>query len=107
MTEIDHGHIALTLCGEEFTLTPTLEAMTAIDRQFGSLREAAFQVQQVSLAAIIHIINAGAALDRKERERIPDLVFRHGVLKVVPVIGDYIAALMNPTGEESTGEGKG
>lgn len=95
----DYGAVEITLCGETITLEPTLTAMKRIDRHFGSLRAAISQCQQLSLDGLVFVISAGAALDDAGKKRIPELVFKAGILSVVPPVNEFLMLLMNPTGE--------
>lgn len=108
MTDIDHGTVEVSLSGETFVLEPTLSALQRIDRYFGSIRAAIDRCSQLSLDAVVAVIAAGSDADAKTSKRLPDLVFRAGLVNVAPQLTQYLMALMNPTGEtaeEGAGEG--
>jgi hypothetical protein len=106
MTDINHGTVEVTLGGETFVLEPTLNALQRIDRSFGSIRAAVQRCSELSLEAIVSVIAAGADVDAKEAKRLPELVYREGLVNVAPQLTEYLVALMNPGGRKGAGEGK-
>jgi hypothetical protein len=109
MSRVDYGQVEVELGGEVLTLRPTLDALEKIDRQFGSIREAASKVRSLNLGALVAVIAWGAELSPREAKALPQQVFDAGIVNVAPLVNEYLAYLLNPSGasgEESDGEGK-
>jgi hypothetical protein len=98
-----HGTVTVKLGDEEFTLKPTLRAVRAIESRFGGLRGASQTVNALSIDGCAIILVAGAELEGKAAEAIPEKVWQAGVLDVSVQLNTYLKALYNPRGGD---EGK-
>lgn len=93
-----HGTVTVKLGDEEFTLRPTLEAVRAIEGRFGGLRGASGALHAVGVDAVAFIIAAGASLEGKAAEALPEKVWQEGVAGLTPSVTRYLGALYNPRG---------
>ncbi|NQD72918.1 hypothetical protein [Pseudomonas sp. CM27] len=95
-----HGTVTVKLGDEEFTLTPTLKAVRAIESRFGGLRGASQAINSLSVDGCAAILVAGAGLDDKAAKAVPEQVWQHGVLDVSTQLNSYLVALYNPRGKD-------
>ncbi|PRN02219.1 hypothetical protein A0O30_23740 [Pseudomonas sp. LLC-1] len=95
-----HGTVTVKLGDEEFTLTPTLKAVRAIESRFGGLRGASQAITALSVEGCAIILVAGAGLDEKAAKAVPELIWMHGVLDASTQLNAYLVALYNPRGKE-------
>ena len=93
-----HGTVTVKLGDEEFTLQPTLKAVRAIESRFGGLRGASGALHAVGVDAVAFIIAAGAGLEGKAAEALPEKVWQEGVAGLTPPVTRYLGALYNPRG---------
>lgn len=100
--------VELKVGGKAYMLSPTLDAMKKINRQYDSLLHVAREVAQLNFDAICLVIAAGAGISGKQAEVLEAEVFKAGVLNVAKPVGEYLAVLMDPTdaGEEGGSGGK-
>jgi hypothetical protein len=103
MSAATRGWVDLELGDETLTLKPTLDAMLRIERHFGGVRNAAVQVQDLSLTTLCQIIAAGAGLDKAEAKALPEKVFEAGIATAAGPVAEFLGALLNPGGDD---EGK-
>ena len=96
-----HGTVTVTLGDEEFTLTPTLKAVRAIESRFGGLRGASQTITALSVDGCAIILAAGAGLDDKAAKAVPEKIWLHGVLDASTQLNKYLVALYNPRGKDS------
>ena len=102
-----HGTVTVKLGDEEFTLTPTLKAVRAIESRFGGLRGASQAITALSVDGCAIILAAGAGLDDKAAKAVPEKIWLHGVLDASTQLNAYLVALYNPRGKESGNEQAG
>jgi hypothetical protein len=102
-----HGTMTVKLGDEEVTLRPTLKAVRAIESRFGGLRGASEGLRAVGVDALAIIISAGADLDGKAAEALPEKVWQQGAAELTPVVTAYLYALYNPRGVTSGKEQAG
>lgn len=95
-TKTLHGTTQIKVGDTEYTLTPTLGAVRAIEARFGGLLGACRAVDGYSVDGIAHIIAAGAQLDAEQAAALPDLVWQAGVVGVGQQLVPYVAVLLNP-----------
>ncbi|WP_435653085.1 hypothetical protein ACSC9T_08850 [Pseudomonas putida] len=95
-----HGTVIVKLGDEEFTLTPTLKAVRAIESRFGGLRGASQAINSLSVDGCAAILVAGAGLDDKAAKAVPGQVWQHGVLDVSTQLNSYLVSLYNPRGKD-------
>lgn len=98
MNKTLHGTVTVMLGDEEFTLRPTLKAVRAIESRLGGLRGASQTINAVSVDGCAIILAAGADLEGKAAEAIPEKVWQAGVVGVSVQLNAYLAALYNPRG---------
>ncbi|UBM27190.1 hypothetical protein K8374_09630 [Pseudomonas sp. p1(2021b)] len=98
MNKTLHGTVTVKLGDEEFTLQPTLKAVRAIESRFGGLRGASGALHAVGVDAVAFIIAAGAGLEGKAAEALPEKVWKEGVAGLTPAVTKYLGALYNPRG---------
>lgn len=98
MSKALHGTVTVNLGDEEFTLRPTLKAVRAIESRFGGLRGASGALHAVGVDAVASIIAAGAGLEGKAAEALPEKVWQEGVAGLTPSVTSYLCALYNPRG---------
>ncbi|WP_455887056.1 hypothetical protein [Pseudomonas rustica] len=103
MNKTLHGTVTVKLGDEEFVLQPTLKAVRAIESRFGGLRGASQTITAMSIDGCAIILAAGAGLEGKDAEAIPDKVWQAGVINVSTQLNKYLVALYNPRGGD---EGK-
>jgi len=96
-----HGTVTVKLGEEQFTLKPTLKAVRAIESRFGGLRGASEALRAVGVDALAIIISAGADLDGKASEELPEKVWQQGAAGLTPEVTGYLYALYNPRGANS------
>lgn len=96
----DYGQVEVVLGDTAYMLVPTLAALQKIDRQYGSLREAAGRVAVLDLDAVCHVIAAGAGLGQKQAQALPQQVFDAGIAPVAAPVTEYLTLLLNPSGRE-------
>lgn len=99
------GTTTVTLGDDEYTLTPTLGAVRAIEARFGGLRPALDGLGALSVDACATIIIAGADLGPKEAKLVPDAVFECGVGEVTAQVIPYVVALLNPSQAKEEDQG--
>lgn len=92
-----YGTTKVTVGDNEYTLTPTLGAVRAIEDRFGGLRPALDGLGALSVDACATIIVAGADLGPKEAKEVPDAVFECGVAEVTAQVIPFVVALLNPS----------
>ncbi|AYO01510.1 hypothetical protein D8767_22270 [Pseudomonas sp. LTGT-11-2Z] len=100
MSKTLHGTVTVKLGDEEFTLLPTLKAVRAIEGRFGGLRGASAALHAVGVDVVAFIIAAGAGLDGKAAEMLPEKVWQEGVAGLTPPVTKYLGALYNPRGSD-------
>ena len=93
-----HGTVTVNVGDEEFTLRPTLKAVRAIESRFGGLRGASGALHAVGVDTVAFIIAAGAGLEGKAAEALPEKVWQEGVAGLTPSVTRYLGALYNPRG---------
>lgn len=107
MAKHNHGEVTATLQGREYVMQPTPAAMKAIDRRFGSTADALEALRRPSLETVTFIIFHGAQVSKGDYEQLENDVFNHGLMNTTGLVGEYLIALLNPTGEDQEpGEGK-
>jgi hypothetical protein len=113
------GEISVTLGGADYVLRPTFEAMVAIEEQIGSLIDLAAQVESKAsgltikqLSVIVgecikaHGRETGNKLTAGTRaEVVAKMIYETGLLKVYPVLGPLLTAML--TGGAKATEGNG
>jgi hypothetical protein len=99
VNKVTRGMVDVELDGEVITMSPTLGALTKIERRFGSVRQAAEAVANMQHAAICDIITFGAGLDKASQKELPEAVFQAGLVNVAGAAGEYLAKLLNPAGD--------
>ena len=99
INQTTRGMVDVELDGEIITMSPTLAALTKIERRFGSVRKAAQAVADMQHGAICDIIIFGAGLDKASQKELPEAVFQAGVVNVAGSAGEYLAKLLNPAGD--------
>lgn len=102
-----HGTVVVKLGDEEFTLTPTLKAVRAIESRFGGLRGASQAINALSIDGCAAILVAGAGLDEKTAKAVPEQVWQHGVLDASTQLNAYLVSLYNPRGKDAGNEQAG
>lgn len=98
MSRLNHGRVDLELDGETVTLEPTLAALQAIDRHFGSVRSAAQACADLQLRALCTVIAAGTGRKPSEAKTFEPAVYSEGLVNVVGPVTEYLVALMDPSG---------
>lgn len=106
MSRINRNQVECEINGEDYTLEPTLNAMSMIERRFGSVTEALDKMRNPSLDDVTLIIAAGASVPGKQRDRLKEDIFNDGIMNVNPKAVEYLVSLLNPSGDEAP-EGKG
>ncbi len=108
MNKTLHGTLTVKLGDEEFVLQPTLKAVRAIESRFGGLRGASQTISALSIDGCAIILAAGAGLEGKAADAMPEKVWQAGVLGVASQLNTYLVALYNPRGgdegKETAGE---
>ena len=95
-----YGTVTVTLGDEEYTLTPTLKAVRAIESRFGGLRGASQAITALSIEGCAIILVAGAGLNEKAAKAVPEKIWEHGILDAAPQLNKYLVALYNPRGKD-------
>lgn len=98
MNKTLHGTVTVKVGEESFDLVPTLKAVRAIESRFGGLRGASGALHAVGVDAVAFIISAGAGLEGKAAEALPEKVWQEGVAGLTPIVTKYLGALYNPRG---------
>ncbi|WP_145186121.1 hypothetical protein [Pseudomonas sp. URMO17WK12:I11] len=107
MNKTLHGTVTVKLGDEEFVLLPTLKAVRAIESRFGGLRGASQTITALSIDGCAIILAAGAGLEGKDADAIPEKVWQAGVLGVASELNTYLIALYNPRGGDPGKEAAG
>lgn len=100
MNKTLHGTVTVKVGEESFELVPTLKAVRAIEARLGGLRGASQTVTALSVDGVAIIIAAGAGLEGKAAEAIPEKVWQAGVLEVSTQVNAYLVVLYNPRGAD-------
>lgn len=107
MAQHDMNEVSVSIDGTDYTLQPTLAAIKAIDRQFGSVSDALEALRKPSIGTVTFLVATGANVPKADREALEEAVFREGVIRLVGPCSDYLVGLWNPSGKTSEGdEGK-
>jgi hypothetical protein len=74
------GDVEITLCGQSFTMKPTLNAGLSISRQAGGIRAAMDRVAAMDLDTVITVIRLGVGPEQsKSVKNFDQLVFENGL----------------------------
>lgn len=95
--------VQVELGEKTYNLSPTLDAMRKINRQFGSLMDAGARIARYDFDAMAFIIRAGAGLTDKQSEQMQHELVRSGLVPAVPALTKFIGVLLNPEGVEDGG----
>lgn len=98
MSRTLHGTTSVTVGDETYELKPTLAAVRSIEAHFGGLRGAAQALYAMSVDGVAHIIASGAGLNAKQAQELPEQVWQHGVVELIPAVNSYLGALYDPRG---------
>lgn len=103
------GDVAITLCGQELMLQPSLEACMRISKMAGdSLAVAVQKVGRYDFDFIVELIALGVgATTPALKKEVQEKVYRTGVIHLVPECILFIRTIMNggvlPNDEEEPG----
>jgi len=106
MAKATFGQVDVTLGGETLTLKPTLDALTRIERRFGSVRVAAQNVADLQLDAVVQIIAVATNMSKTDLKELPEAVFAEGIVNVVAPVSEFLMTLLNPAGDSEESEKK-
>lgn len=101
--------VRLELGGKTYVLTPTLDAMLKINRQFSSIVDCSVRLRRYDFEAVAFVISAGAGLSPKQSDQMQRELVAHGLVGPVQKLAEYIKLLLNPEGleqEEGTEPGE-
>lgn len=98
-----YGTVTVTVGDDTYTLTPTLGAVRAIEAQLGGLMGAVDATRQHSVTACACVIAAGAGLSPQQAAELPEKIWQAGILSVGIQLVPYVAALLNPKGDDAVG----
>ena len=87
-----------------YYLKPTLKAMREINTRYGNLVDAVVALRKSDFDAVVLVIAAGAGLLPKARELLAEEIFRHGVVRAAGPAADFMATLMDPSGQGAADE---
>lgn len=93
-----HDHdtsVVVALGGEPRRLSPSLEAMDAIDLRFGGFAPAQTQLQLSSTTAIAFVVRVGLGLPEAEHEKVRRWVYAAGALALRGPCIRYTDMLLN------------
>lgn len=94
MTRIEGDVVEFTANGTEYTLTPTLRAVDAIEAQFGSYDAALGKVREGQFGATAIILLAGTGLVGKAAQAAREDFFREGLANIVGPAVEFISLLV-------------
>lgn len=89
------GSVELTLCDEPFVLTASLEATLKLSQGAGGLSRLVQAVRDLDFQACASIVAIGAGLDAKAAKRVPELLYRHGLVAAQPQLMEFVLILTN------------
>jgi len=98
MSKTLHGTRSITVGDETYELKPTLAAVRSIEARYGGLRGAAQALHNMSVDAVAYIIASGAGLSETQAKVLPEQVWQHGAVELIPAVNAYLSALYNPRG---------
>lgn len=107
MPKTTHGRVTITIGEDELELVPTLAAHREFSTQFRGLRGVMESFTDMDATRMARVIAIAADIPKKEARDLDARIFVHGVADVVEQCAPFIAALVNPTGDEEQSEGKG
>jgi len=107
MSRVDYGTKEVTIDGETYTLTPTLNCVRNIKRWgLGSPMEAVEACRKFDPDALAVVVASGAGLGQKQLEKLADAIHYEGTVNVTAPVIEFLAMLLNPTGKDDEDEVK-
>lgn len=89
------GDIAVELDGKEMVLRPTLEACLAISKIAGGLNAAVQRCVALDIDTIVSIVIAGLGLNPNQAKKVPELVYKTGLIALSGPCIDFIHVVAN------------
>ncbi len=95
-SRINSGEINITFDDDNLVLKPTLQAATAINRQFDGFANARAALVRESFDAVVFILRVGLNLNNRDARDLPERVYKNGITAelLIPLI-EYVAVLGN------------
>lgn|SRR5690606_15762490 len=100
--------VELKLGEKTYILSPTLDAMRKINRQFGSIMDAGSRIARYDFDAMEFVIKAGAGLSDKQSDQMAKELVKSGLIPAAPSIAKFINVLLDPEGrgDDSSEDGE-
>lgn len=89
------GNVWIELDGKEHELVPTLQACMAISKIAGGLNAAVQRCLQLDFDTICAIIIAGLSLNPNQAKKVPEAVFKTGLIPLSGPCIDFINIIGN------------
>lgn len=105
MSRVDYGTVEISVGGETYTLTPTLDCVRKLKRWgLGSPLKAIEACREFEADTLAIVIAAGAGKGQKEFEPLAQAIHDAGTVNVTATVIEFLTLLLNPTGKERTNE---
>lgn len=78
----------------EYSLTPTLAALMAINKRHGSLRECFLRIASIDVDAMFQLVRDGAGLSASGFKRMQEDAVLNGIRKLHEPCAQYLELLM-------------
>lgn len=96
-SQLDRSHVVLETENAEYKLVYNIKTVRAVSRQFGGLRHALEQIQNLNFDAIRTLIVTGADLDKKAAKELDDEIVATGLVEMVDPCVKYAQLLFTGT----------
>ena len=100
MSQVDYGHVEITIGDEALTLTPTLDCVRKLKRWgLGSPMEAIEACRKFDADTLSIVVAAGSGKGQKQLEPLAQAIHDQGTSNVTAPVIDFLVMLLNPTGK--------
>lgn len=95
MSKLTRGEVRVTLDGTEHTLTPSLQAFSALAARYGNHNDLLRRLFECDVQTMVVVLRQGLGYNDKQAKALPELVFKTGAPTLVEGLSDYVFRLFN------------
>ena len=107
MSRASYGVMDASINGKDYTLKVSMSAVDKILKRFGGIVDALEASGKMNPETLAAIIAAGAGLGQSSIPDLKDDILQHGILKVTPIVVEYLGLVLDPSGKDKDEDDEG